>query len=127
MPMKKFSFILFSMFFMYFFFTGSILIVFNDSVAAFNIFSFEVLGYFSRLCTYTYTHFSTLITVRPPHPLHLCKYSLSTSALGWCVPHIVISFLVSQSSSSSSIFVQRIIPAPYLTMETTLELTVLWL
>ena len=86
----------------------------------FNIFSFEVLRYFSRLCTSTCTQSSS--PIRPLPPSHLCKYSLSTSALGCCALYIVISFLIFRSSCSSSIFVQLMIPAPYLTMETALEL-----
>ena len=51
---------------------------------SFNIFSFEILRYFSRLCTSTCTKSSSpIITL---HSSHLCNYSLSKSALGWCVP-----------------------------------------
>ena len=89
-------------------------------LTSFNIFSFELLRYFSRLCTSTCTQSTS--PIRPLPPSHLCKYSLSTSALGCYVPYIVISFLVFRSRSSSSIFIQLMIPAPYLTMETALEL-----
>ena len=99
--------------FLLYFFTSSILIVFNDSAAT-----------YSRLCTSTCTQSSS--PIRPFPPSHLYKYSLSTSALWCCAPYIVISFLVFQSSSSSSIFVQLMITASYLTMETALELMPKW-
>ena len=91
-------------------------------LTSFNIFSFEVLRYFSRLCTSTCIQSSG--PIRPLPSSHLCDYSLSTSALGCCTPYIVISFLLFRSSSSSSLFVQLMMPAPYVTMETARELMV---
>ena len=45
-------------------------------------------------------------------------------ALGCSAPYIVIIFLVFGCSSSSSIFVELMVPAPYLTMQAVLELIV---
>ena len=77
---KRFSFILFSILFMYFLFTSSILLVFNDCAGTyfFYIFSFEVRRYFPRICASTCTKSSSSIRDLPPS--HLCKYSLSISA-----------------------------------------------
>ena len=86
----------------------------------FNIFSFEVLRYFSTLRTSSCTESS--VPIKPLLHSHLCKYSLSTSALGCCALYIVISFLVFQCIPASSIVVQLMIPAPYLIMEIALEL-----
>ena len=89
-------------------------------LTSFNIFSFEEHSYFSRLCGSIHTQSSSLINPLPPS--HLGKYGLPTYGLGYCAPHIVISFLVFRSNSPSSIFVQLMIPAPYLSMESALKL-----
>ena len=89
-------------------------------LTSFNIFSLEVLRYFTILCFSTVTQSSSPIWHLPPSQLYKC--SLSTSALGCSAPYIVISFLVFWSSSLSSISVQLMTPAPYLAMETSLEL-----
>ena len=107
------------MFFMYYFFFLPYLLfsMILLQLTSFNIFSFEVLRY-SQGYWLLFVH----IPIRGLPPPHFCKYSLSTSTLGCFASYIVTSFLAFRSNSSSSIFTQLIIPAPYLTMETALEL-----
>ena len=97
-------------FFLFLFFSSCILLFFNNSVATYFFFISSLSKYIGTSQGYALFLVHNLSPIEPLLPLHLCKNSLSLSALGCCAPHIVIRLLVFWSNSSGSIFVQLMIP-----------------